>query len=326
MPLASAEGPCLAADIGGTNARLAIVGPLGEPPRHLRQYACRDFIGIEAVLAAYLAGTGQHMPPLASFAVAGPVLNNRARLSNGPWQIDGNDLQQKLGLKACLLVNDFAGLAQGLPWLGADDLMPIGPELAAGSGPRVVTGPGTGLGVAALVQSADRRIVIAGEGGNVSFAPHDGLEAELLNRLRQRTGGQVSAECFLSGRGLVALHQALDEIDGRPANGLTGPQITRQGLAEPDSAARQTLMRFLAMLGSFAGDLALTHGALGGVYIGGGIVPRLARLLPDSPFRSRFEAKGPFQPYLAAIPTWLITAEYPALTGAAACLLDPACR
>lgn len=326
MPLNTAGGPCLTADIGGTNARLAVVGSLDQPPHHLRQYACRDFAGLDAVVDAYLADTGEALPRRACFAVAGPVSGNRARLTNGPWEIDGNAFCARRGLDACLVVNDFAGLAQGLPWLGADDLMPVGPQIETAEGTRLVTGPGTGLGVATLACAGGRRMVIAGEGGNASFAPQDDVDIELLKWFRGRMGGQVSAEALLSGRGLVDLHQALAEIEGRSPDGLTGPEITAQGLGDAAGTARKTLMRFLAILGAFAGDVALINGAQAGVYIGGGIVPRMAPLLKDSPFRARFEAKGRYQPYLAAIPTWLITASNPALTGAAACLMDPARR
>lgn len=326
MPLTATAGPCLAADIGGTNARLAIVERLGDSPCDIRQYACHDFADFEAITDAYLTETGRIMPKLASFAMAGPVLNNKARLTNGPWEIDGDAFRERMNLDACLLVNDFAGLAQALPWLGTGDLMRIGPELEPGDGPRLVTGPGTGLGVATLVEKPDRRIAVFGEGGHACFAPNTELEDELLRWFRNKSDGPVAVEYLVSGRGLVNLHQALADIHGRSEDSLTGPEITQRGLDDPSSTARQTIMHFLAILGSFAGDLALINGALGGVYIGGGIVPRLRTLVPESPLRDRFEAKGRYRSYLAAIPIWLITAKTPAITGAAACLLDPACR
>jgi glucokinase len=311
----------LVADIGGTNARLGIAIAPDEPVRSVRRYACADHAGFAGLARAYFADTGEAMPKLACLAVAGPVSDNTVHLTNGPWSVDGDALCSTLGLETCRLINDFEALAYALPWLADDDLAAIGGTAPTAHGVRLVLGPGTGLGVATLVERAGRRIALPSEGGHIGFAPYDALEIELLRWFGQRYG-RVSMERLLCGAGLEQLHQALGEIEGDRRADLAAAEIVANGVGNPACLEHETLDRFLGLLGSFAGDVALVTGA-GSVFIAGGIVPRLRDLLPSSSFRLRFAAKGRFAARLNALPTALIVAETPALIGCAARLYDP---
>lgn len=309
------------ADIGGTNARLGIATGLDGLVEGVRVYACAEHADFAALARRYCSDTGEVLPPHACLAVAGPVDGNKVRFTNSPWGIDGDELAAVLGLAHCELVNDFAALAYALPWLQAGDLAPVGLAKPAIGDIRLVLGPGTGLGVSALIEKGGRRLALASEGGHIGFAPFDALEIELLRWFGDRYG-RVSMERLLCGTGLEQLHAALGEIEGNVRPAVGAMQISERGLADAASSERETLNRFLGLLGSFAGDLALVTGA-GTVFIGGGIVPRLHAVLPASPFRQRFTAKGRFSTRLAAVPTSLIIAETPALRGCAARLFDP---
>ncbi len=295
----------LLADIGGTNARFTLLrGGVSRPAAAMR---LDDHASIEAAIAHYLGSQALAAPPDgALLAVAGPVQGNSAMLTNRGWQVSGAGISAALGIRAARVLNDFEALAWSLPALACPGLLAIGPTLPATAGaPMAVLGPGTGLGVGAFLPP---NRVLPGEGGHATLAAGDAEEAAILAVLRRRHG-HVSAERILSGPGLVALHEALAEVHGQPAPGLTAAEIT--------AGAPATLGLFCAMLGGFAGNVALTLGARGGVFLGGGILPRIPAALAASAFRSRFEAKGRLAPYLAAIPTWLITRPDAALVGLA---------
>ena len=294
----------LLADIGGTYARFSRAGPDGAPGQVTR-LALDAFPDIASLLEGALVGApGETRPQAAVLAVAGPVAGDRAPLTNrGPaWIVDGPALARRLDLRSGVrVVNDFAALAWALPGLGPADLLPLGgPSAAAPDGPCSVIGPGTGLGVAAFLPP-DR--VLATEGGHVALAAPDAGLAPLVEALRRHLGGgHVSAERgALSGQGIEALHAALGGDAARRA-----PEILRDGVTGTDAPSRAAMDAFCALLGAFAGDVALQHGARGGVFIAGGIPPRMAGFLAASDFRARFEAKGRFQGWLAAVPTWLI--------------------
>ncbi len=295
----------LLADIGGTNARFTLLrGGVTAP---LLAVKLDDFTGIEAAMAHYLGHQAlAAAPDGALLAVAGPVEDNSVTLTNRGWRVGGSAIAARLGIGQVRVLNDFEALAWALPALAPADLIAIGPASAGDpTAPMAVLGPGTGLGVGAFLPP-DR--VLPGEGGHASLAATDDEEAAILAVLRRRHG-HVSAERILSGPGLVALHDALAELHGLPAPGLSAAQVT--------AAAPATLALFCAMLGSFAGNVALTYGARGGVFLGGGILPRIPGVLASSAFRARFEAKGRLGPYLAGIPTWLITRPDAALVGLA---------
>jgi glucokinase len=313
--------PRLLGDIGGTNARWAWQTARGAPLQHYREYPCARFESVQAVIERYLADQGLPPPCEAAFGIATPVTGDVVQMTNHTWTFSVQDLKNALHLDRCLVLNDFAAIAAALPALRPGDVRYIGGGTAVPAAPMAVLGPGTGLGVASLVFAPQGRpMVVDGEGGHVSLAATSARESAVLDWLQKRFG-HASAERAISGPGLVSLYRAICAIDGKPAVDLKPAQISAHALPDDvtdrHAACKEALHLFGAFLGSVAGDLALTVGARGGVYIGGGIVPRLGRAFDALPFRERFEAKGRFRGYLERIPTFVITAPSPALYGAA---------
>jgi glucokinase len=314
--------PWLVADVGGTNARFGWVEDPAAGVQHVQQLAVADHAGPAQAAAAYLAGLRvAQAPRRAALAVATALDGDRVAFTNSPWSFSRQQLQADMGLQELRVLNDFEALALSLPRLGVQQIRPHGPAPRA-QGTLAVIGPGTGLGVAGVVQTAAGWQALAGEGGHATLAPTDDFQAALLQQVR-RTFEHVSAERLLSGIGLPTLHQAVAEVTGRPVGARSAQEIVEAAVAGSDAVCVQAIEAFCALLGSFAGNVALTLGARGGVYIGGGIVPRLGELFFASRFRASFEAKGRFRSYLQAIPTALITDTQVALTGAAAALEQP---
>ncbi len=303
----------LLADIGGTNARFAVAED--DRIRLAKSYAVENYARPADVIRAFFQEVGlKTIPEKAILAVAGPVESGRARLTNGAWQFDAGELAAELGLSRVDLVNDFAALARGLPQFTPKDLLRVGGGVAKQDAPSVVIGPGTGLGMGIFVPVADG-VALATEGGHVTLAAEDRKEAEILSRLRDRNR-HVSAELVLSGGGLERLYEVLRTIDsaGGPLH-RSADEITEMALAGDCALCGVTLRTFCAMLGSFAGNVALTIGARGGVYLAGGIVPRFPEFLARSEFRNRFEAKGRFRDWLSMVPTHVVTRPDPAFAG-----------
>ena len=309
----NADTPWLVADVGGTNIRLALADGPGAPPRDIRAYKDADYPDIGAVIAAYLEAVGE-APKAACVAVAGPVVGEVIQLTNRGWQIDIAALRKRFALSRLLVINDFEALALALPSLDSGMLAPVGGGRAMAGKAMAVLGPGTGLGVAGLVPVGQRWVPIPGEGGHVNFAAGDVREIEILRLLRQRFE-RVSAERVLSGPGLANLFEALVTLDGTNEKTPAPDAITAGALDGSSPTCRAALELFCALLGSFAGDVALTFGAQGGVFIAGGIAPRILPFLAASRFRARFEDKGRIRPMMAAIPTSVITAPLPAFPG-----------
>ncbi len=305
----------LIGDIGGTHSRLALCDA---GIRRVRVYDNAGFGGIEEVLRAYLDDL-QNPPSAAALAVAAPVRGDRVRLINSGWSFSTVELRNRLGLETLQVLNDFAAVALAIPVLGADDLFVIAPGEARPERPAGILGPGTGLGVSALIPCGERRVAVAGEGGHVTLAPATKEEGRLIETLRKDIG-HVSAERLLSGPGMVLLYRLLAG-DGRAD--ISPEVITRRAVAGEDPIAVRTLDHFLAMLATVAGNLALTLGAEGGIYLAGGILPQLAGDLDWTGFRERFVDKGRYRDYLARIPVYLMTREYPALAGLQAQLDRP---
>ena len=311
----------LLGDIGGTNARWAWQAAPGAPLQHYREYACDQFDSVQAVIERYLADQGLPPPSEAAFGIATPVTGDVVQMTNHPWTFSIQGLKQALNLARCLVLNDFAAIASALPLLRSGDMRRLGQGNAATGAPMAVLGPGTGLGVASLVYTAEgRTMVVDGEGGHVSLAAHNARDFAVVDWLQKRFG-HASAERAISGPGLVNLYRAVCAINGQPAADLTPAQVSAHAAPEDNTvrhqACREALQLFSGFLGSVAGDLALTVGARGGVYVAGGIVPRLGGAFDAYSFRERFEAKGRFRGYLEGIPTFVITASSPALIGAA---------
>ncbi|MBA4176986.1 MAG: glucokinase [Leptothrix sp. (in: Bacteria)] len=319
--------PWLVADIGGTNARFGWLADGASGVSHVATLPTAQYAGPAEAAAAYLAGVatalgpGYSAPRAGAFAVATAVGGDQIVFTNNGWAFSCRGTQRALGLDTLLLLNDFEALALSLPRLTPAQLRAWRGVVAAPP-PRAtlaVIGPGTGLGVAGLVPAAQGWVAVPGEGGHATLSAADDFDAALLAAVR-REHVHVSAERLLSGIGLPLLHQAVAAVLGAAAPALATEHIVERGLAGTDAACSRTLDSFCALLGSFAGNVALVLGARGGVYIGGGIVPRLGERFFESDFRRRFEAKGRFQDYLQAIPTPLITDTLAALTGAAQAL------
>ncbi len=311
----------LVGDIGATNSRLALVEPDGSLSQ-IRVFACDEYAGLAEMIEAYFSSKARaEIPPRAVLAVASPISGDEVSFTNLPWTFSIEALRRRIGFTRLSVINDFVANALALPHLGADDRMQIGGGVAVAGAPMAVIGPGSGLGVSALVFNNGRSVPIEGEGGHVTMAAADAREAAVLDLMRRRFD-HVSAERVLSGPGLVNLYAALCELSGEAIAELSPAQITDRSIAAVHPRAREAAAMFCAMLGTVAGNLALTLGARGGIYIAGGIVPRLGAAFAQSDFRARFEAKGRFRDYLAAIPTYVITRPLPALLGAAKALND----
>lgn len=325
----AASHPRLVADIGGTNARFAWVDAPGDGPSHVQTVPVTAYAGPAEAAQAYLgglkaaAGTGWRAPRRAAFAVATAVTGDRVAFTNSPWSFSREAVRQALALDALAVVNDFEALALSLPGLAPWQWRPLGgppmaPQVDAPVGTVLaVVGPGTGLGVGAVLHTRAGWQAIPGEGGHVTLAAADALEAEVIAVVR-REHAHVSAERLLAGPGLPLLQAALATVQGRvPVAAPTPEAIVAAALAGGDGLAGDTLDLFARLLGGLAGNVALTLGARGGVFIGGGVVPRLGERFAATAFRARFEAKGRFRDYLASVPTGLVTDTLAALGGAA---------
>lgn len=308
----------LVGDVGGTNARFAIARLVEGRPvlEHHESFKGADYPTFLKGVAAFLDGCAVK-PTGGVIAVAGPVTDGEIDLTNSPWRVSEVELQT-LGLNPVRLINDFEALAWGAPVVPSDQLASLGgPAEGDPHAAIAVLGPGTGFGVSALVRAPHGlAVAMPSEGGHACFAPGDAIEDEILRILRRRYD-RVSIERLICGPGLLNMHRALAEIDGRESHIDDPAQITAEALQNPNSHCGATLARFCAILGAVAGDIALTTGARGGVYIAGGIAPRILPFLKASPFRERFERKGRFQDYMAAIPTNVILHKHAALLGAA---------
>ncbi|HMW28801.1 MAG TPA: glucokinase [Plasticicumulans sp.] len=318
---ASDRTPDLIADIGGTNARFALSDGPGSTPRAVQVLATSAYADLAGAADAYLRHAGGPRPQRAAVAIANPVTGDRVEMTNNAWRFSREATRTALGLERLELLNDFKALALSLPLLAGEALQQVGGTVPVAGTAIGLIGPGTGLGVSGLLPDGHGGWrAIEGEGGHVSFSPADALELEILRWALARHP-HVSVERLVSGAlGLPNLHQALAEIDGLPAEAMAAPEIVQRGTSGDCALCRRVLTVFCAMLGTAAGNLALTLGARGGVYIGGGIVPRFPEFFAASPFRARFEHRGRFTTYLQPIPCFVIHAPDAALRGAAAAL------
>ncbi|MBN9601886.1 MAG: glucokinase [Afipia felis] len=314
-PRAGLDGLRVIGDIGGTHARFALARHGAYS--HLQRVDVAKYHSLFEALRDYLAALPPELTPsVAVIDIAGPVRGDHVKMTNLAWSFSADDMKHRLGLKAFRVLNDFAAAASSIPYLPQADCFPIGPDISGVKGPIGVVGPGTGLGVGALVPGGDGWTLIPGEGGHVSLPPSSEIEDRILVILRKRFG-HVSAERALSGMGLVNLYQALCEIDGVAAAPFTPADVTDHAIRGTDPICVKAFAHFCEMLGTVAGDLALTLGASGGIYIAGGILLRFKEAFAASGFRARFESKGRFRDWLQTVPTRLILEESPALLGLA---------
>jgi glucokinase len=298
-------GNILLADIGGTNARFALSN--GDQLGPIDYVRVADVPTVREAISDVLRRSGSEKPRKAVLAVAGPVTNNRCVMTNSPWIIDGNELQPALGFDSVHVLNDFEVLAWSLPALQPADLIPLGGQSGMAGEPLLVVGPGTGFGVSCLVERHGARLAVVTEAGHATLPAENDREDRVIAVLRRRLGHVSIERGALSGSGLQSLYEALAEVDGVRVTQRDAAGITKAALDGSCEVSRAALEMFCAILGSVAGNLAVTFGARGGVYIAGGIVPRFPEFLAASAFRARFEAKGRFQDYLHNVPTRLVT-------------------
>lgn len=304
----------LIADIGGTNIRFALCRPDGGWFDEAT-LTCADFRSPVDAARRYLdQAAPRSLPRIGAMCVACPVDGDDIDVTNNSWRFSAEAVRRGLDLDRLEFVNDFAANALSAADLATSDRIQVGGGTARPGHPVAALGPGTGLGVGFLVPTADGFMPVSGEGGHVTLAPATGEEQAVLEVLRRRFE-HVSAERVISGTGLVTLYEALCTVHGRRAEALEPAHVGTLGATGQCEECRAALEMMFAMLGTVAGNLALTVGARGGVYVMGGIVPRYLDLFADSSFRTRFEAKGRFRSYLKEIPTFAVTHPNPAFVG-----------
>jgi glucokinase len=311
--------PFIVADIGGTNARFALV--TGKVNNHHQieqiqvlkaaQYAtCAD------ALKHYLEQLGAIQPKAACLAVAGPVTSDRVRMTNLNWEFSCIQMAKQFGFQRFLAMNDFAAVAAACSQITDHHLLTIKPGEHAIGATKAVFGPGTGLGVAGLVADEGRWLPVPCEGGHVNIAPSTPFETEVI-KAAMATFGHVSAETFISGPGLVNLYKSICVVRATAPEVVEPATITEGAIAGTSELYLETLNTFCSFIGSFAGNLALTYGAKGGIYMAGGVLPRFSDFLIKSPFIERFQHKGVMSHYVRDIPVQLMTHPETAFLGAA---------
>ncbi len=321
--------PRLVADLGGTNIRLAICpakvsASEGVVLEHVESFRLDDYQSLEDIIEQYMASTGVEVRACC-FAIAGPINDGQVRMTNRDWVITAEGLREQLSIKHAALINDFAAIAQAVPFLSQSQLLSIGGGHAERDAPIAVFGPGTGLGAAQLIpdQVGNYRVV-ATEGGHAGMAPHTELEVAIFDYWHRR-GESISREFFICGKGIERLFTAIYALQsGDEAPALDAARIQQTGCAgsldssDPvERAAAQAMSTFCELLGNAAGDQVLSTGARGGLVLAGGILPKFSDFLQASNFRQRFETNAAMSAYLEKVPSRLVTESQPGLIGAA---------
>ncbi|EJF90372.1 glucokinase [Bartonella tamiae] len=322
MPDNVLEFPVLIGDIGGTNARFALIQKEARQEQIFATKTVSDFTNIDDAIIQGVLPLADMRPKSILLAIAGPVEGEEIPLTNSHWIIRPHDLIKKLGFKQVFVINDFEAQALATSALSKEYLIPIGPLDNLNPGSRVIMGPGTGLGVAGLAHLENRYIPIAGEGGHVDYAPRSQRDIELLPFL-DKTDGRIRAEALLSGSGILSIYHAICKADGvEPI--LTSPNaITVAAHNTNEIQAREAINFFIHYLARLAGDFALTFKAKGGVFIGGGITPKIFKLINQQEFRNSFEDKAPHRHLLEKIPVFTLTHPRAALVGMDAYVRHP---
>jgi glucokinase len=305
---------CLIADIGGTHTRLAIVN-VTHTILHLQSYRNEEFSELGQILDEYISHLpAQCRPDAGVLAVASPVRGDEIQFTNSAWNFSIMEYRSRFTFKFLDVINDFVAVALAIPGLESSDCIKIGKGEAIHDEPIGVIGPGTGLGVSILVPTSGRWMAISSEGGHVTLPAYNDEEERIISRVRERHG-HVSAERLISGPGLALLYQTIAELKGVTVTELDPEDITAHDAAGTDQVASYTVDVFMKMLGTIAGDLAVTSGARGGIYIAGGILPKISNRFVNSGFRNRFTDKGRYHDYLEQIPTFLITRDNIGING-----------
>jgi len=318
--------PYIVADVGGTNGRFGLVTHRDADTGHIEVenqhvFPCAEFDRFEHMLASYISSLEGVVPTAACIAIAGPVTGDHFHMTNLPWDFSIETVRKKLGLDRLEFMNDFAALAYSALYMEGDELPVLHVGKPIKNAPRAVVGPGTGLGVAGLVNASGRWYPIPGEGGHVTFAPASQKQLE-IRKVIEPTDKHISAERFICGKGLANIYKALTVINGSEFEPLDPSEITMRALQRSDATCLETLSFFFEMLGSAAGNVCMTFGAWGGVYLGGGILPKVESELADSGLLASFIDKGRMGALLENVPVYLMKGDKPALSGAAHWLYD----
>lgn len=337
MPSSTSLFPRLVADLGGTNIRFAIcdaadLNAKQLPLRDIEQFSLRDYEDLKHLITHYLSNKNlaERNKKIQSccFAVAGPILNNKVKMTNYDWEISVDKLNQILAIEHSWLINDFAAIAHSVPYLEDSQLITIGKGQSVPDAPISLFGPGTGLGAALLIPLGEGDYkVIATEGGHAAISARSDLELAIFDYWRHK-GCRINREFFVCGTGIERLYEAIANINGGAVEDkiLTAPEIQQRGCGDINAGGnvidntycRDAMNAFCTLLGSAAGDQALSTGARGGLILAGGILPKFVDFLCQSNFRKRFESKGVMSDYNKAISTQLIVELQPGLIGAAA--------
>ncbi len=320
-PLDRFTFPVLIADIGGTNARFAVIEGPGCGYRDLGRTPTRDHLDPIAAIRDFALARSDTRPRTAILALAAAIEGEAIPFTNCPWVVEPKRLISELGFDDVVLINDFEAQALALPSLHGDDLVALGGGTAREGATKAVIGPGTGLGVATLVHSRGTWIPMPGEGGHVTLAPRGAREETIWHEVERRHG-RIGAEVLISGPGLVRLHGAIRAVDGLAPQDLD-PAALQKAAEAGEASAVEAFSIFVTALGRLCGDVALTVLPQGGVYIAGGISPRILPLLGDGRFRAAFEDKAPFHELIASISTRVIVHPLPAFVGLTAFACAP---
>lgn len=327
MTALGAQDWYLVADVGGTNARFAVLDAGGHDLSHVVYYSVAEHHVFANALAEFVTevidlDAWANEPLAACLAVAAPVDGGVLTFTNSSWEIDADAIARQLGGVHVHVINDFAAVGYATLDLGLADCYQLGGQSGVPGQPIAVMGPGTGLGVCGVFHQGNMATVVPAEGGHADFAPVDAQEIAILNIMTQRFG-RVSYERLLSGAGILSTYQALAQLAHRePLHGRP-EDVYAAAMSGSDTLAMRTLHVFCRVLGAFAGNLALTLGARGGVYIAGGIAPKVLEIIKQSDFRNRFESKGRLRSFLTPIPVYVVTAPDVGLHGAATYLIQP---
>lgn len=321
------SGTLIAADVGGTHARVASIERDGKGGGfsigHYRKYACADFAGLASIIASFRDEVVQAPIDAVALAIAGYVVDDAVINVNLPWSVSISELRGTLGVRELAIVNDFEAVAHAVGHVAEDDAQLLSGPSAMQDGPVLVVGPGTGLGAAVRIAQGGQTIILATEAGQATLAATTDIEFDVLRQLRMHSS-RVLVENVLSGTGLVNLDAAIRALRGAPACALTPAQISAAALAQTDPFAVETVDVFCGWFGSMLGDLALLYGAQGGIYLAGGVLPQIRELLVRSRFVERFLDKGAMHEALARTPVRLIDHAQLGVIGAASWYLDRA--
>jgi glucokinase len=314
--------PILIGDIGGTNARFSLLTSAEAEPTKFIHVQTADYATIDEAISDKVFPTVTTKPRSAILAVAGPIDGDEIDLTNCDWVVKPTQMIEKLGFNTVIVLNDFEAQALAVASLTDKDREQIGPVGEAPTASRVVLGPGTGLGVAGVVRARSSWFPVPGEGGHVDIGPRSERDHEIFPHL-YKIEGRVSAEEIVSGRGLVNIYKAVCAADGVTPAFDTPPDVTSHGLSGDNKQAAETIDLFVTYLGRLAGDMALIFMARGGVFLGGGISPKIIDALKGPAFRAAFEDKAPHTELMKTIPTFVVTHPQAALAGLASFARTP---